>query len=547
MGNAAVQRLASEAGAKEPAAVHEAAARGVSGAGGALPFSDRIQAAFGPHDVSGVKAHVGGEAASASAEMGASAFATGNDVAFAGAPDLHTAAHEAAHVVQQEAGVQLMGGVGRAGDAYEENADAVADRVVNGQDASELLDAFAGGGAAAAVQRSEEGVAPADPILDRIQKNGQPPVYLARCANPNDQAVEGGAPPTVWVLASGASLDGPGTIEELLTDTQGAAAVEVHTREWGAAPPDFTFLSGGMVGRAEDAEQGADSGGAGGAVELTSEEKQFLYAQLAQRTALAVDSFRAAGEHHAEALKSAAKASGALGAVLFDMIMVFAAPGVGNAIRAIAGNAAWKLLDHADTLGEERVLSVAGMIEDVAGKSKEFVASGTKWGKHELKSSLYDASLLENQTSFINQTVQGFRASCQAIMDNAGALSDGELLAKVGQFDVNVATDAFYRTQMAELVRTFERSVEDIAGPHRAAINIFDINQMTSAPKFLANVDGTWWVIQGSRLDAPGALYEEVPGELVEDAKAAHEAEWEDMGFGPPPNFRALEGGRAGP
>jgi hypothetical protein len=51
--------------------------------------------------------------------MGAEAFATGDQVAFGAAPDLHTAAHEAAHVVQQRQGVQLKGGVGEVGDAYE--------------------------------------------------------------------------------------------------------------------------------------------------------------------------------------------------------------------------------------------------------------------------------------------------------------------------------------------------------------------------------------------------------------------------------------------
>ena len=70
--------------------------------------------------------------------MGAQAFATGNHVAFAGTPDLHTAAHEAAHVVQQRGGVHLKGGVGEAGDTYEQHADAVADKVVRGESAEAL-------------------------------------------------------------------------------------------------------------------------------------------------------------------------------------------------------------------------------------------------------------------------------------------------------------------------------------------------------------------------------------------------------------------------
>jgi hypothetical protein len=140
-----------------PEQVHDAAARGIATPSTALPFADRIQASFGPaHDVSSIKAHVGGGAADATSAMGASAYATGPHAVFGTQPDLHTAAHEAAHVVQQAHGVSLYGGVGQAGDAYEQHADAVADRVVAGQSAADLLDRFGGGGgspAAAGVQQ----------------------------------------------------------------------------------------------------------------------------------------------------------------------------------------------------------------------------------------------------------------------------------------------------------------------------------------------------------------------------------------------------------
>ncbi len=119
------------------------AERGVAGASSELPHADTIQQAFGKHDVSGVRAQVGGEAADASKQLGAQAYATGDRVAFAQAPDLHTAAHEAAHVVQQAAGVHLKDGLGQVGDSYEQHADAVADAVVAGKSAEGLLDGFA--------------------------------------------------------------------------------------------------------------------------------------------------------------------------------------------------------------------------------------------------------------------------------------------------------------------------------------------------------------------------------------------------------------------
>ncbi len=136
--------------AAEPAPdadVPAVAAAGVAGTGQPLPHLEPIQASFGRHDVSGVVAHVGGAAGEAAQQIGAVAYATGNQVAFDRAPDLHTTAHEAAHVVQQRGGgtadLQGKGGVGQVGDAHEQHADQVADTVARGESAEALLDAYA--------------------------------------------------------------------------------------------------------------------------------------------------------------------------------------------------------------------------------------------------------------------------------------------------------------------------------------------------------------------------------------------------------------------
>ena len=150
-----VQRQAQ--GSRQAQLAPEVATKGVEGAGSPLPHLAQIQRSFGDHDVSGVSAHVGGAAADASEALGAQAYATGNDLAFESAPDLHTSAHEAAHVIQQRGGVQLKGGIGQAGDVYEQNADAVADAVVGGRSAAPLLDRFAGrGGSPGTVQRKPQ-------------------------------------------------------------------------------------------------------------------------------------------------------------------------------------------------------------------------------------------------------------------------------------------------------------------------------------------------------------------------------------------------------
>jgi hypothetical protein len=143
-----VQRKAA-GGAPPPAANPTAIAQaGTQGAGGPLPHLDQIQRSFGRIDLSNVRAHEGGAAGEAAGALGAEAFAVGDAVGFSGAPDLHTAAHEAAHVVQQRNGVQLKGGIdGGASDPYERQADAAADAVVRGESAEHLL---GGGGASSA-------------------------------------------------------------------------------------------------------------------------------------------------------------------------------------------------------------------------------------------------------------------------------------------------------------------------------------------------------------------------------------------------------------
>ena len=100
-----------------------------------LPFAAEIQASFGRHRVLEVRAHLDARAAAAAATLGAKAFTSGDRVAFAGKPTLFTAAHEAAHVIQQRAGVRAEG-------HHEESANAVAARVVHGQSSESLLDAY---------------------------------------------------------------------------------------------------------------------------------------------------------------------------------------------------------------------------------------------------------------------------------------------------------------------------------------------------------------------------------------------------------------------
>ena len=124
--------------------VRETARRGIRTHSTALPYTKDIQRSFGHHDISGIRFHNSPEAAQSARAMNAEAYSTAGHVVSAGSISKHTAAHEAAHVVQQRSGVHFKGGVGAVGDKYERHADAVADRVVAGQSAADLLAPYAG-------------------------------------------------------------------------------------------------------------------------------------------------------------------------------------------------------------------------------------------------------------------------------------------------------------------------------------------------------------------------------------------------------------------
>jgi hypothetical protein len=123
-------RAAAGGEAPDPVAVAQS---GIRGGGGELPHRDQIQKSYGV-DLGGVQAHHGPEATAACEQLGARAFAVGNHVAFAdGSPSLHLAAHEAAHVVQQQHGVHLSSKMGAPGDSWERAADTAADAAVAGK------------------------------------------------------------------------------------------------------------------------------------------------------------------------------------------------------------------------------------------------------------------------------------------------------------------------------------------------------------------------------------------------------------------------------
>ena len=240
------------AGVRSPRTIHQAARTGLVSASSPLPHAERIQAAFGRHDVSHVRANVGGPAYAAARRMGALAFTSGDRIGFRDAPDLHLAAHEAAHTVQQHAGLSLPGNVGHVGDRWERHADRVADAVVGGRSAEPLLDQVAGPGASA---QPEQGGPEADAVQRQITSGSSrlfeaPPMPpdVPSMAPEEEAAAEGPAG-----QPEGATASAPGSEEPAIEAAEGG---EVE------APPEGVTEGGAAAGGGEG---GAEGGGEGGA------------------------------------------------------------------------------------------------------------------------------------------------------------------------------------------------------------------------------------------------------------------------------------------
>jgi ADP-ribosyltransferase exoenzyme len=130
------------------------AAAGVEGANQKVPHLDAIQQSFGPeHDLSNLRATVGGAAKPAADGIGGLHFAFGPQIAFGYAPSKKEAAHEVAHSLLQQYDEAPASGVTQ-DPASEERADKIAARVEAGEPVRDLLPAPRATRGARVVQRA---------------------------------------------------------------------------------------------------------------------------------------------------------------------------------------------------------------------------------------------------------------------------------------------------------------------------------------------------------------------------------------------------------
>lgn len=122
-----------------PRAGSEVLNRGMQGSGAPLSHLQRIQQSFGPFDLSSLRVHSGAAAKSAAESISAQAFTHGEHIVSPEPMDLRVEAHEAAHAIQQRQPGLVPAGISSPADAGERHADAVAERVMHGRSAVDLL------------------------------------------------------------------------------------------------------------------------------------------------------------------------------------------------------------------------------------------------------------------------------------------------------------------------------------------------------------------------------------------------------------------------
>jgi hypothetical protein len=214
----------------------EVAEGAFQGGGSSLPHKKTVEGALGA-DMSGVQAFTGKAASEACESLGAQAFTVGNKIAFKDAsPSKELVAHEATHVVQQSKGVSLAGGVGKAGDKYEVEADAVASKVGQGQAATDQ----ASGGKAPPLQKSSSGAAVqylGDPLDKPLPEGAEAPEHGETPGKQRrysvDQYVE------MWEAERGRAM----SATEKKTLARGCIGITALNLEAGNPPLDHSFAS----------------------------------------------------------------------------------------------------------------------------------------------------------------------------------------------------------------------------------------------------------------------------------------------------------------
>jgi hypothetical protein len=449
-GNAAVTRLVRQvrrtelgsqgAGPLDP----EIGAEIDAARGGGSPLADPVRAEMEHHfglDLGAVRLHTGSTAATLSRSVQAEAFTTGTDIFLGGgSPDAASSAgrellaHELTHVVQQSTGA---GGeaatVSHPHDPAEVQARevgrAVADaglavRPVAGGVPDEVSGSAGGVAEPAAVSRSVAAGAPAGAAAVRPTGGG----VIARAPAGDPAAAAGHAQQT-----ADAAQQAAGHAQQTADQASTAAAGAQQT--------------------GDAAKKSADDAIAAANKAMDAAKLNELRGVARFHINLAFTEYVSACRDIRDSIKAAAKQNAEMMALILDVAMGFATPGLA---RAVAGWAN-RLPVGATTL-EYRVAMAALNADNV----KAMFTGLTKTAGLALKSNSMALAGETETDAFLNDLETRTHIAFQAIGDDLGNQDAAHVGVVAATFDAAVANKNAYRQEIKELTDAFERQVAPI-------------------------------------------------------------------------------------
>jgi Domain of unknown function (DUF4157) len=446
-GNAAVTRLVRQvrrteldsqgAGPLDP----EIGAEIEAARGGGSPLADPVRSEMEHHfglDLGAVRLHTGSTAATLSRSVQAEAFTTGTDIFLGGgSPDAASSAgrellaHELTHVVQQSTGA---GGeaatVSHPHDPAEVQARAVGRAVA---DAGLAAQPVAGGGPDE-VSGSAGGVAE--------------PAAVSRSVPADAPAVRpAGGLRVIARAPAGDAAAAAGHAQQTADAAQQAAGHAQQTAD------QASTAAAGAQQTGDAAKKAADDAIAAANKAMDAAKLNELRGVARFHINLAFTEYVSACRDIRDSIKAAAKQNAEMMALILDITMGFAAPGLA---RSLAGWAN-RLPVGATTL-EYRVALAALDTEKV----KTMFVSVTKTAGLALKSNSMALAGETETDAFLNDLETRTHIAFQAIGDDLGNQDAAHVGVVAATFDASVANKNAYRAEIKQLTDAFERQVAPI-------------------------------------------------------------------------------------
>lgn len=396
--------------------------------GGGSPLAEPVRAEMEQHfgvDLGPVRLHTGPTAAALNRSVQAEAFTAGTDVFLSGGLDAASTsgrellAHELTHVVQQSTGA--------AGDAA---------TVSHPDDPAEVQARSVGQAVAAG------------------------PVYRHEAPGGTLDGLEPAGPGAVHRSTVAGAVRPVGRLGVVARQPGGAAAAQQTANQAQQTANQAQQSANQAATAATGAQTTADAAKQAAADAMTAANGALDAAKLAELRSvarfhinLAFTEYVSACRDVRDSIKAAAKQSAELMAMVLDIAMGFAMPGLA---RGLAGWAN-RIPVGATTL-EYRVAMAALNTDNV----KAMFAGLTKVAGQELKMHSMELAGETETDAFLNDLETHTHAAFQKVGDDLGGQDAAHAGVVASMFDVSVANKSTYRNEIKNLTDKFERQVSPI-------------------------------------------------------------------------------------